>query len=175
VEHNVSIRKRLPNSYDDNGNEVKSDRSNVIDISAMQQQNAVKPTAHHNFRCPSCYQSAVTVVNDSVILRDIYKGGVFLANGVDLENFDYKEAAGKAIEKVTLVADGVTECHCPRCGADDVIEKWVDAYKNPLKYNENEVPCPICGSETVLNVNKSNKRVQKCENKECGFELELEG
>lgn len=155
--NDVAIRKRLPN-----------DNDNSVDLSKLKVSKN-KHTAHNNFRCPSCGQSAVTVINDNIILRDIKKGKCYLAKNTELKDFNYEKSFKKRTENVVLVADGITKAHCPHCEADELIEKWVDAYDNPLKYGEIEKPCPICGSEMTLNI--ATKKFE-CENKECGYSFE---
>ena len=164
------IRERLPNSL--NGAEVVPN-DNMVDLSKVKME---KPsiTKHTHFRCPDCGQSVLTVVNDTIVMRDLEnkEDNLCILTGVDLENFDYEEAKDHVSDiGACLVADGLTEARCPKCSSEKLIELWVNAYEQPLKYFECEKPCPICGSETVFSVDRSGTSVLKCDKDTCGYEL----
>ena len=161
------LRGRLPNTFKKGG---------AVDMSELEVSTPNKATAHHNFRCPSCLQSSVAVIDNSVLIRDIEAktGGTYMSVGVNLEDFKYKEAVTQVTERVTLVADGESEAHCPLCNHDDVVEKWVDAYSNPLNYSEFEHPCPVCGGETVTIISPDGSSQLECERLDCRYKKKLE-
>lgn len=161
IQRGEIIRERLPN--------------NTVDPSKLETSKN-EMGKHTHFRCSECGQSVVTVVNGNVIIRDLEnKEENLCITKALLEDFNYEDAKTKVTDVgVSLISDGNTKAFCPMCLSEKLIELWVDAYENPLKYFEYENPCPICGSETVFNINATGKPTIKCDNEECGYEIKEE-
>lgn len=101
------------------------------------------------FRCPHCGQGKeihyrgtrnekITVIMEDTMQKVdsvIYK-----------DNTCLPEQAEKFVKMMTNINKGTQDVQCTKCKETNPLDKWVEAYTDPLKYFEMESLCH-CGGE----------------------------
>lgn len=184
---NEIIRERLPNR--DKG-------GNIIDIHELNVKMPTPGRAYKNFRCPTCGQSSIMITSlkkdiqydyeqalqsGELVVRDIVNDDKLFSvdkNRLNVAGFTYEDACQSVIEEVVILSEdeatGENSCICCKCGAHEPINKFIDAYLNPLMYFDHETPCPMCGEELCISIDHDQQQVYKCENENCIYIKDIE-
>lgn len=151
-----------------------------IDVRELR-KNIRFPKTTSNFKCPSCGQGILikNMEKNMLIVRDITKEKATLYN-VDVVELPklyedeemlrdtliavYNDLLTLKNEEVLLIDSDDSICSCPVCSKEHSVQKWIEAYENPMKYFALMNICEICAEEGEIVLTQLGDNLL-CENK----------